>query len=149
MITTTLILILYTTIINLIETYHPVKIIIIMTSARITILILARETSGNSWFPIIFFLIFIGGILIVFIILCALLPNEPTNKTKSRKWTLIILLATPSLIYIDTEISTQIKWFMHSNIVLKIIIILILIYLISFIYVLSKNKNTLKSNRLK
>ncbi len=57
-------------------TPHPLIIVISLILQRLTIIYLFFLIQENMWNAYILFLIFLGGLLIIFIYLSALLPNE-------------------------------------------------------------------------
>ena len=45
---------------------------------------------GSTWMPTIFFLLFMGGILVLFILISSILPNERMNKSYLSKSVLMV-----------------------------------------------------------
>lgn len=132
--------------ITIIRTINPIKIRITLVFIRALSFQFIQTQISNSWISLIFILLFIGGILIIFMILSSLLPNEKSLKIKS----IFICLFIIQLILIVSRITyqiiyTQIKWIIQSRASLEFIIILITIYFISFVYILSKNEQTIRS----
>lgn len=130
----------------------PVKFIssLILLAARLTILcILVRAT---SWMGRIFFMIFIGGIMVIFIILSSLLPNE--KRTKVKKFALVlsflgilVVLLSADLIGVGAEsaFNYQTKSFFGSSGSFEILILLILAYFFNFIFLISKQNSSLRT----
>lgn len=135
----------------LISSLNPVKIRIILILLRSTLFRIFYLNNTRSWFPIIYFIIFIGGIIITFVILCAVIPNEKTLKTKKIIFsTIIIIILTFFCLQInisrENQIIHQIKWFFQSRLTFEILILMILRYFLSFIFILSKETSRLRSN---
>lgn len=140
-------LIIFINRIAIIGTKNPVKISLFIITLRALIFYIIKILISRSWFSIIFFLIFIGGILIVFLILSSLRPNEKSIKLKLN---LIFLSIVPLIILISSisriEIKTTIiKWTIQSRYNIEIIILIILIYFFSFIIIIASKKITLRS----
>ena len=68
---------LYTT-----QTRNPVKVRILLIVTRGSLFFWVGLTTGRVWFPTLFFLLFMGGIIIIFMILSSVLPNEKAGKLK-------------------------------------------------------------------
>lgn len=111
---------------------NPIKIrLLILLSVSIIFSVL-RTNTGNVWFPLLFFVLFTGGILIIFIILSSILPNEKALKRKMPK-ILIIWIIVWSLIERKKEIffprdHNIIKGTLTSGIIFPFITLTILIY---------------------
>lgn len=129
------------------NTINPVKTRIALIILRITTFYIINERVRNSWAPLIFLLIFTGGILIIFIILSSLLPNEKSLKIKPIPLLAIISIPLTTLIRRERNLTrtVKIKWFLQSSWTLIYTIILILAYFLSFIYTLSKNNQPIRS----
>lgn len=69
---------------KLITCNNPVKIRLMLTTISFIIIVIIKEMSGMSWIPLILSMLFTGGILIMFIILSSITPNEPIKKNKKR-----------------------------------------------------------------
>lgn len=133
--------------ITMLRCLNPIKIRIIIIFIRSFTFILIRNIIGRRWFPLIFYILFLGGILIIFIVLSSLIPNEKSIKNK-LSWTTILILAlitTAIHLPLTNNFRRQLKWFIQSTYNLYIIILLILLYFIRFIYLLSQEKITLRS----
>lgn len=69
-------------IIKNLETNNPVNLsinlIILRTCLIFEIYVMKRE----RWFPILFYILFLGGILVIFLILSSVSPNEKPKKKR-------------------------------------------------------------------
>lgn len=76
---------------------HPLSIGLILLFQTLLISLIARLASKNYWFSYILFLIFLGGILILFIYVISLASNEKfnfsLNTTLQNILILVILMA--------------------------------------------------------
>lgn len=126
-------------------TYHPILLTIITVTQRLIICLTANLIIKNSWISYVLFLIFLGGIIILFIYICRLASNELfTKKIKTNN---IIFIITGYLI-----ISIIVKKKLNQNnldykilfikifnkIILRVTIILIL-YLLLVLVITVKN----------
>lgn len=127
---------------------NPVKIRIILLVLRIVIFFIIALESGIIWFPVLFALLFIGGILIIFIILSSILPNEKRLKIK------IFMMSIPVAIYlsrtsgkiIDIRISAKVsKRFLRSRHTFYFLIIILILYFFCTIRMLCKNEIPMRS----
>lgn len=129
---------------------NPVKISIRLIFLRITIFNSIFLISGIRWFPLIFCLLFIGGILMIFLILSSLIPNEKIKKNKINKNMMLISIIIAILINLNWKIKineiswTQRKIFLINNLNIATITILILIYFLIFIILNIKEKVSLR-----
>lgn len=132
----------------LINSNNPIKTRFIILSSSALIFLLVKTKTGQTWIPLIFFILFIGGILIVFIILSSILPNEKSIKIKIPKTFFLILITSiilePIIITEKTNLSPEIKRFISTGYTLALIIRVILIY---FFGSISINKNEDQSIR--
>lgn len=147
MITTRLILIILSTLIMLFST-NPVKTSITILISAIIRFLLIFLTRRKRWYPIIYFLIFIGGILVLFIILSSILPNEPIKNNKLKFMAILRILSIIIGINIKTEninSRIQIKATLISRSRIYLLVGIILIYFFTFILILSKEKEVLRS----
>lgn len=125
----------------ILATKNPVKIRTILVGLRIILFTIMTIYSGNTWFPLIFHLLFSGGILMIFIILSSIIPNEKTKKIKIKLLTTIILIIRYfNLRKRNIKISRfqEIKIFLNNRININFIITLIIIYFITFLFILRK-----------
>ena len=137
-ITVQLLLILILTI--LLNSNNPIKSRFLILLATSLIFLTIKLRISDTWYPIIFFLLFTGGILIIFIILSSVLPNEKTKKIKIRKLFIITIIIVVILNYrkkinIARNLK-EIKRFLNSRINFIFILALILIY---FFYSINLN----------
>lgn len=131
-------------------TKNPIKTrFFILTLSSISFLLIKLETR-NTWFPLLFFLLFNGGILLIFIILSSIIPNEKSIKIKTLK--LLTLISITIILYtISIKIQTQksnfnqIKRFLTSTIRISLIIVLILLYFFNTARIIKIEESPIRS----
>lgn len=133
----------------IIASSNPIKTrFYILISARIIFLLLKLNT-GSTWMPLIFFILFAGGILVIFIILASVLPNEKIFKLKFNKvrvtMLILILLLTQRNNKYLTISRSQIKSFLTCSLNITLIITLILIYFFYSINLNTKEEYSIRS----
>lgn len=125
---------------------NPVKIRIVLTILSSGIF-LKIKMNGNSWYPILFFLIFIGGILIMFIILSSVLPNEK-SEIKKKVMETIILVLLAGMFDMTWEMRSQTggrKAFLQSSNSFFFLTAVIVLYFFLSIKIVSEEEITLRS----
>ena len=131
-----------------IKAANPVKMAILLILIRaFTFLLLGIHTS-SVWFSIIFLMLFTGGILIMFMILSSILPNEKAIKSKSPATIILIFSALIPLTNpygLDT-LAPSTKWFLASGSTLVGTVALVSRYFLAFVYILSKRNSPLRSD---
>lgn len=141
-----IVLVLFTNLIVL--TKNPVKMRIILLIIRILIFYTISFQSGIVWFPILFSLLFMGGILMMFIILSSVLPNE-----KRTKINMLPIAMTFMLIFninrekiLDSRIRLKItKRFLRSNFRFYFLVLILILYFFSTITMLCKVEMPIRS----
>lgn len=113
---------------------NPVKTRVAILALRITIFFQMRATTGASWIPILITILFIGGIIIMFIILSAVLPNEKRMRVKS--FFVLTLALTITTLEFGWGVTGRVraekyKRFLISGVNFWAMIILILTYFIA------------------
>nr|YP_010535581.1 NADH dehydrogenase subunit 6 [Otobius lagophilus]UYB78389.1 NADH dehydrogenase subunit 6 [Otobius lagophilus]UYB78402.1 NADH dehydrogenase subunit 6 [Otobius lagophilus]UYL27142.1 NADH dehydrogenase subunit 6 [Otobius lagophilus] len=73
---------------------HPLSMIFILISMTILIAFIMIFTMKNLWFPLILILLILGGMLVLFIYVSSLTPNQ---KFLSKKWMPLLLLLPMTL----------------------------------------------------
>lgn len=124
------------------KSQNPVKTSInVIVIAFLTLLFLRVKTT-NRWLRLIFLLLFLGGILIIFIILSSLSPNENSKKMKFYKIIFMLAIFTfiNNPISVSTETKLRLKRFLRERFNMIIIIFLILFYFFTFINITSLSK---------
>lgn len=71
---------------------NPVKIRILLLIIVTILRIFIYKISRRRWFPLIFYMLFLGGILVMFLILSTIIPNEKIKKSKVKIWEIILIL---------------------------------------------------------
>ena len=127
---------------------NPVKVRTFILFLRIIIFFTIYFKSSQTWIPILILLLFIGGIIIIFIILSSILPNEKTIKIKNLY--LIILPIFLAIILKEStfpteKLNTEIKSFLSTGINFYTILLLILIYFLASISILSVEQSPIRS----
>lgn len=143
---TSLNIIITTLVLAISTSLNPIKIIYLLITLRILTTIILTIQIATSWAPIIIFLIFIGGILISFIIIASMLPNEKSIKIKFVQ---AIIIVAPFLLLINytnnERIIFLIKSILASTTNLVIFIPLIICYFIVFIILISQTSAPLRT----
>lgn len=111
---------------------NPIKTRFLILRIRFLMFISLKLQKGEVWFPLIFFLLFTGGILIIFMILSSISPNEKSYKMKIPKIAIIVIILLSTIPRVKefprrTNIS-QTKRILTSGIFYQIITIVILLY---------------------
>lgn len=130
-----------------IQTINPVKIRAILIATGVIIFNVIYFITRNLWFPIIIYLMFIGGILIIFILLSSILPNEKTYKNFKRIWLIIIftltfLLSTDDVFY--TVVRRGIKTLMASSLIIFFIFLIITAYFLVVMTIVTHSRLPLR-----
>jgi hypothetical protein len=133
-----------------VKSKNPIKTrFFILISAGLIFLVLKIET-GIVWIPLIFFLLFTGGILLIFMILSSVLPNEKTIKIKFSK-VRILVLALVAIIprsFIrggKEELESHIKRFLSSGTNIILITRIILLYFFNSIQINTTEEYSMRS----
>lgn len=127
-------------------TLNPVKISFALFLIRTLFLTRASLTTGHTWAPLIFYMLFTGGILVIFIILSSNMPNEKVMKVKVYPLAVIVIISAPIAI-ITERISTPIliKLMPQNARTIPILSIIVLIYFFSFIKFLKEFKSPIRT----
>lgn len=127
---------------------NPVKIGMMVITLRALILRSTVKITGEVWIRVVIFLLFMGGILVVFIVVSALAPNE--NPKKIKKINLLIALIVSSLLSfsgVGTVVKTRrevIKTSVVSRWFLRMVLILMSLYFFIFLIVINKDRMSLR-----
>lgn len=127
---------------------NPVKIGMMVITLRALILRSTVKITGEVWIGVVIFLLFMGGILVVFIVVSALAPNE--NPKKIKKINLLIALIVSSLLSfsgVGTVVKTGrevIKTSVVSRWFLRMVLILMSLYFFIFLIVINKDRMSLR-----
>lgn len=92
---------------------HPLILVLTLVTQTLRTIILIYHQTQTPWVGIIIFLIFLGGLLIIFSYLSALVPNEIFFSNKLG----LFFLLTPWLI----SIFLLDPWSQNNNLILEII----------------------------
>lgn len=130
------------------RTFNPLMLALILFLATISAIALAVLRTGIVWFPIIVIILFLGGVLVTFIILCSLTPNEKFNtKIKSG-----LILALVYVLYPISARRTQgiepsisIKSFIDDAPIFATALFLMSLYFLRFNKVLGRREGPIRT----
>lgn len=127
----------------------PVKVSVIILFYASVLFYYIREIHSSSWLAVIFYLLFIGGILIIFMILSSISPNEKTKRGKSKKVAFAFIMALTPIISLYNinlmELSQKIKYFINANRTVFFSISLIVVYFFFFISMIEREKSPIRT----
>lgn len=132
----------------MINVKNPVKMSITVLASGSAILLLSCSITGIIWINLILFLLFIGGILVVFIIISSVTPNERGGKVKRLlflPYFMIGLCFTPYLWTEGAQTSTHIKSVLIETRFLMMMVIVISLYFFIFIKILARREIRLRT----
>lgn len=72
--------------------YHPLHIVLCIIMLRIFLSFYIFSFFGGSWFSYIFILLFVGGLMVVFIYISSLVPNEWLYLSLSFLFIFVVLI---------------------------------------------------------
>lgn len=126
---------------------NPVKMGFLLVVFSLLNFIVIFFSSGSSWFPLIFSLLFIGGVIVLFIVISSLFPNE---KTDNYFFFFIIfflfLFISLFSFFCHSFISTQeFKIFLFSGFNFIFMMALVLGYFFLFLFFVSFEKASLRT----
>lgn len=135
--------------IAILKSINPVKIRIILMILRNFLFLYLFLKRRISWFPTIFLIIFTGGILIIFIIVSSIIPNQKPIKFKVS---IIIILTRTIIALIErkntkelTRVFRSLKWNIERIFYIARLTSLIILYFFTFIKILSIEKISMRS----
>nr|YP_009114120.1 NADH dehydrogenase subunit 6 [Euphaea yayeyamana]AHC02118.1 NADH dehydrogenase subunit 6 [Euphaea yayeyamana] len=80
---------------------HPMSMGIILLVQTIYICIITSSMAQNAWFSYILFLVFLGGMLVLFIYMNSVASNELFQTSKNFMWVMMPVLFMLPLMMID------------------------------------------------
>nr|YP_009114146.1 NADH dehydrogenase subunit 6 [Euphaea ornata]AHC02145.1 NADH dehydrogenase subunit 6 [Euphaea ornata] len=80
---------------------HPMSMGIILLAQTVYICIMTSAMAQNAWFSYILFLVFLGGMLVLFIYMTSVASNELFQTSKSVMWMMIPVLIMLPLMTTD------------------------------------------------
>ena len=130
---------------------HPLLITIFVTLQTLSVVLNIFNMSPNTWVSYFLILIFLGGLLVIFIYLSALVPNSLFTLKHTYKMSSIIMLLPflwymPLITTINNNPPLAIligEGFLKTT--LMFIIIYLIVSLFAVIFLLEKTKSPLKS----
>lgn len=124
---------------------NPVKIMLILLGISSSSFVICYWLGVMSAFVIILYILFVGGILIIFIILASLLPNEKSIKSRTIPIIAGISIITWLLRESFKSVTREtVKSAFFSIQIVTMAVILVLIYFFSFLYVLSRQDQPMR-----
>lgn len=132
---------------------HPLILVGALTFQRVPTIYSVIHFSHNSWIAYLIFLIFLGGLLIIFVYLSALIPNEVFSPSFSQSISsllliFLILLMCSNVRKLKTETSITKAVSEYSRLFYENIFLFIIIYLFvcltTTMFITSKYKTPIK-----
>lgn len=122
-------------------TNNPLKIRIGLVLVRGVIFLIITVTTRTRFFPLVYYILFLGGILMMFIILSSLAPNAKIKKIKMAP-TIIILLGVLTISAFTSTIKTRegimVKQTLSGRRTSIFLFFLVISYFLGFILTLEK-----------
>lgn len=123
---------------------NPIKLRVALILYRAIIFLIIIIKTGAKWFPILYFLLFIGGILIIFIVLSSIIPNEKPGKSKITYPAVFTFFVLGRIFYNNIPFIIQsterIKTLLSTSIIIPILRIIIILYFFLSIEMLKRVK---------
>nr|ASM82810.1 NADH dehydrogenase subunit 6 [Neoperla sp. FS-2017] len=82
---------------------HPLAMGLTLLIQTLLVCLISGLTTQTFWFSYMLFLVFLGGLLVLFIYVTSLASNEMFSLTPSTSFMFISLLATSFLLYLATD----------------------------------------------
>lgn len=138
-------------------TRHPIIIVTLLIFQTLTLIVIINRITASRWRLYMLFLIFLGGLLIIFAYLCALVPNEIFKKIFNLNRFFIITLPLMLILlkfskqkHSVTRMGERSTPFIiratSSHLTLTLMILYLLISLLVIIRIRKKSKTPLKIN---
>lgn len=129
---------------------HPLILVIVLIAQTLPVVIIVNYSQDTNWLSYMLFLIFLGGLLVIFTYLSALIPNEVFSVFTPTIILLILVIATRQSNLIDIKQERIINLSMFSLTNTSTTIPIIILYLLSAlcvtIFICNKIKSPLKQN---
>lgn len=125
-----------------IYTLNPVKLTMVLLIYSSLVTLHLWHLSATTWFPLIFYILFIGGILIIFMILSSGIPNEKVMKLKIEIF-LIAAIAASRLMLPGSTMgnATLTKGELITNHSFALIATIIILYFFFFLKIVRGKKS--------
>lgn len=127
---------------------NPVKIRIRILRISVLLFFSMAVSSGDSWIPLLLTILFMGGIIIMFMILSSILPNEKTIKNKKISYLIIFAMFTSLSVFWKVGPMfgrTEIKSFLSSRANFCVLAILVLLYFFRRIGIIASEERPIRS----
>lgn len=122
---------------------QPFVFVVIILFIRVLIGVMMVDLEGNSWFRLVFVILYFGGVLVIFVYLVSMLPNEVGGKGMWLVGSLVIPALLLSSILIDGNVFSVggglICVSLSSFIWLLLLVILVLIFVLIYLRFFLKN----------
>nr|YP_010471435.1 NADH dehydrogenase subunit 6 [Tyraphus nitidus]UVG40774.1 NADH dehydrogenase subunit 6 [Tyraphus nitidus] len=92
---------------------HPLSMGLMLMIQTIMVALLTNMMSNQSWFSYILFLVFVGGMLILFIYMTSIASNEKFLLMNKQKFMLMIFLSMYLVYYM--KMNNNMNWFLLFN----------------------------------
>lgn len=119
--------------ISIVTAYYPLSLglWVLVLSISISILI---STRFSSWFGFIIFLIYIGGILVMFAYFVAIQPNQQFNLKTPFFFTVLCIFNLPINIYpVTLNLIVDSNWWIRSLFFIDNVMIIVLLGVVLFL----------------
>lgn len=136
------------TIIWAIKSGNPLKTRVSILGARIIIFTYIQWVSRGVWIPTLMILLFIGGIIIIFIILSSIIPNEKSIKSKGASF--ILFLTTLFILVGPQRASKEAMPIEAKNFLIRgenfwVMTLIILIFFLASMRILSSEQTPMRT----
>nr|YP_015443.1 NADH dehydrogenase subunit 6 [Scutigera coleoptrata]CAE01479.1 NADH dehydrogenase subunit 6 [Scutigera coleoptrata] len=142
---------------------HPLSILIVIITQTLIMVILSGIFNISYWFSYILFLIFLGGMLVLFIYIASLASNEIFFKTSLINivkllllpffLSMVILYSSKNLNFyplmpqsIDINLAIN-KFYLHNYPITLLVILYLLVTLFAVVKITKFNKGPLRSSK--
>lgn len=116
---------------------RPLPLAFALFLCTLTRITLASFSRSSTWFPIVTLMLYLGGILVTFIVLCSLTPNQKIKKIKfpniaAATIAIIVLYFAEKNLKLPEEPVSTVKTFLEEAPIFISAISIILLYFLRF-----------------